>query len=157
MTSRVRSAGALPVAVAFMAAAGGAGAYFGAGGSGHGAVSLGSAQPVTISAGVAPSGPLYPGGDGDVTASIANPNAGPVHVATLALDTGRGDGGFDASRPGCDAGALGFAPQSNGGAGWDVPANGTLDVALAGAVRMAATAADACQGATFTVYLRAAP
>ena len=48
--------------------------------------------------------------------------------------------------------------RPNGSSGWDVPAkvgavNGTLLVTLSNALSMAASAADACQGATFTVYL----
>jgi hypothetical protein len=147
---------AVPVAAA-LAAAGGAGAWFGAAGSGTGAVGLGTAAPVAIAAGAYPSTPLYPGGDGDVTARVSNPNPGAVHLASLALDASRGDGGFDASPAGCDVAALSFTPQSNGGAGWDVPANGTLDLDLAGSIHLGATAADACRGATFTVYLRVGP
>jgi hypothetical protein len=153
---RARSSRRL-VAAATLAAlvpTGGATAYFAAAGSGSGTVRLGAAEPVAIAAGTAPSAPLFPGGDGDVTAQVSNPSAGPAHLGALTLDSARGEGGFDASRPGCDAAALSFTPQSNGGAGWDVPANGTLDLDLAGAVHLAATAADACQGATFTVYLR---
>ena len=39
--------------------------------------------------------------------------------------------------------------------GWDVPANGSLAIDLTGALAMSSAAVDACQGASFTVYLTA--
>ena len=44
--------------------------------------------------------------------------------------------------------------QTNGGAGWTVPGSGVLSVTLTGALAMGSGAANACQGATFTVHLR---
>ena len=122
--------------------------------SGDGAGSAGSAavDPVTISAGVTTQSMLPTGTPtGDVAATITNPNSFDVHVLQLALDTTQGDSGFD------DAGlcALGYATQDNGGAGWTIPANGSIDVTLSGAMTMGTAAANSCQGQAFTVYLRA--
>jgi hypothetical protein len=52
--------------------------------------------------------------------------------------------------------ALGFTTQTNGGAGWTVPAGspGSLSIAMPGALTMTAGASNACQGATFTVHLK---
>ena len=139
--------------------AGGAFAYFTSSGSGSGSVSAGSAQNVTISAGAAPGSPLVPGGSGDVTVSISNPNTFRVFIPALALDTSQGTGGFgvDGSHSGCDVSTLGFTTQDNSGAGWFVPkkvvANGVLNLDLSGSISMGVGAANACQGATFTVYL----
>jgi hypothetical protein len=57
---------------------------------------------------------------------------------------------------------LSLTTQTNGGTGWIVPAKvdaaaGTLPVSLPNALTMNAGAANACQGATFTVYLAAGP
>jgi len=158
MNERVRKrAIAATAVVGALAVAGGAGAHFVARGSGHGAANVGTALPVTIDAGAAPATDLFPGGDGDVTLRISNPNSFAVHIGSLALDPSQGDAGFAASPPGCNlaAPALLFTPQRNGSAGWDVPANRTLALDLAASIHMTVAASNACQGATFTVYLDA--
>lgn len=96
--------------------------------------------------------------------TIGNPELSAVHVATLSLDTTQGTGGLAVS-PGhssCSLSALSYVTQSNGGAGWTVPAatgsvDGSLSLDLAGALSMTNAAANACQGASFTVYLVAGP
>jgi hypothetical protein len=137
-------------------------AYWSGSGSGAGSATTGTTVAVTLSQGT-PTTLLYPGGQANVALTVSNPNVSPVHIGSLALDTGQGTNGFSAS--GCtvaDA-ALSFTtPQTNGGAGWTVPAkvaavNGTLPVTLANALAMSLDAASACQGATFTVYVAAAP
>ncbi len=55
---------------------------------------------------------------------------------------------------------LGFTTQTNGGAGWSVPPKagavaGVLAVDLPNAIAMDASAASACQGASFAVHLGA--
>jgi hypothetical protein len=92
--------------------------------------------------------------------SVSNPNGSAVVVGSLALDTGQGSGGFavDAGHAGCDLASLSFTLQTNAGTGWTVPAkagavNGVLSVRLTNAATMAIGAANACQGAHFTVYL----
>jgi hypothetical protein len=125
-------------------------------GSGTGSATAANAVGVTLTAG-SPSGSLYPGATADVATSIDNPNPFPVHVSEIDADTGQGTGGFDVDggHSGCDLSALSFSPATNGGAGWDIPANSSLDVDADGAVSMSDSAGDACQGATFTVYLTA--
>jgi hypothetical protein len=150
----MRLAAAVAIALTFAA---GAAAYLTSTGSGSGEASVGTAQPVTITAGLAPSGELFPGSDGDVTARISNPNDAAVHIGVLALDPTQGKNGFDASTAGCNLDALAFTTQTNAGSGWDVPADGTVSLDLTASVHMATSASNACQGATFTVYLRAGP
>jgi hypothetical protein len=151
-----------------LAVAAGAAAYFTSTGSGSGSASVGSTQAVTITAGT-PTSALYPGGSADVAATISNPNSTAVHLHSLALDTSQGGGtGFDVDtthkNAGCTvaAAALGYTTQTNGGGDFVVPAkvgntNGSLPVDLANAISMGAGAANACQGATFTVYLKVGP
>lgn len=138
-------------------------AFWTASGFGSGGGSTGTAQALVIAPGT-PSSALHPGGQGEVALTLSNPNPFTTRVPSLALDSGQGSGGFavDAAHSGCGLGSLSFTTQSNGGAGWVVPARvgvtpGQLTLNLANAVAMGLGAADACQGAAFTVYLRVGP
>jgi hypothetical protein len=140
----------------------GAWAYFSASGSGSGSGATGTTVPVTLTAGAAEAG-LHPGGSADVQLSVTNSNTAQVRIASLVLDTARATSGYavDAGHTGCSLSTLTFTSRSNGGLGWTVPArssgvDGTVDITLAGALAMSADAANACQGAVFTVYLTAA-
>jgi hypothetical protein len=123
-------------------------------GTGTGTATTGTASPLTLSPGT-PTDRLYPGGSADVAVTVTNPNAYAVHVGRLALDTAQGTAGFavDAGHSACGVASLSYATQSNGGDGWDVPANGSLVLRLPGALSMTAAAANTCQGATFSIYL----
>ncbi len=137
-----------------LATIGAASAFWTAGGSGSGAGDTGTAQPVTLSPGTV-SGYIYPGGQASVYVSAANPNSYTVHVTQLSLDTSQGTGGFsvDGGHSGCTLDTLSFTTQTNSGAGWDFAA-GANPITLTNALSMTAGAANACQGATFTVYLQ---
>jgi len=126
-------------------------------GSGSGSASAATAQGLTLTAGNA-SGVLYPGATADVDTSVSNSNPFPVHVSSLALDTTQGQNGFgvDAGHSGCNLGSLSFTTATNSGNGWDLSANGSLDIDATGSISMDSGANDSCQGATFTVYLTAA-
>ncbi len=144
------------LAAAAVVAAAPAAAHWAGAGVGAGSARTATPIPVIISAGSA-SAPLYPTGlaTGDVAVTLANANPFPVRVAQLALDTSRGNGGLavDAAHDDCPVAALAFTTQTNGGAGWSVPAGGSLALDLTRSITMAATAPAACQGASFTVYL----
>ena len=153
----------LLAALVALAAAAGAFAYFTSTGSGSGSGQVGATQQVTITPGT-PTAALYPGGSADVKATISNPNPTAVHLPSLQLDTSQGTNGFsvDGGHSACDVATLGYTTQTNNGSGFVVPAkvgnsNGTLAVDLVGAVSMGSGAANACQGATFTVYLKVGP
>jgi hypothetical protein len=107
---------------------------------------------------------LFPGGVTNVVLTVSNPNPYSVRIGSLALDTGQGTGGFavDAGHAGCAVSTLTFTTQTNGGAGWTVTGrlgavDGTLSVNLPNALAMGSGAANACQGASYTVYLAAGP
>ena len=148
---------------AFVVAGGGAAyAFWTTTGTGTGTGVTGVTSALTLSTGTAAPG-LYPGSTVTVTLTATNPNTSPIVIPSLALDTTQGTGGFtvDAGHSGCTLTALGFATQNNGGAGWTVPAkvgstNGSLSISLPSALTLTANAANACQGASFTAYLRAA-
>lgn len=134
-------------------------AYWGGTGGGTGTSSTGTVVAVSLTAGT-PTAGLRPGGTADIVLTASNPNTSPVRISSLALDTTRGTGGFavDAGHSGCSVAALSYTTQTNGGSGWTIPArvglvNGTLGVTLTNALGMSSAAANACQGATFTVYL----
>jgi hypothetical protein len=139
----------------------GAVAYWTAPGSGAAATALANRQPLTLSTGT-PTAQLYPGVSADVAVTLSNPNTAAVHVASLALEPTQGSGGLgvDAAHAGCELSALNFTTQTNGSSGWTVPAKvgsteGSLALDLPNAVTMSASAASACQGASFSIFLRA--
>jgi hypothetical protein len=144
------------IAAAVVAIAGAAFAYWAASGAGSAPATTGATAALTLSP-ATPTAELYPGGQAAVVTTVANPNAATVRIGSLALDTTQGTGGFavDAAHSGCALSTLGFTTQTNGGAGWTVPA-GSLPLTLTGALSMSVSAANACQGATFTVYLQVA-
>jgi hypothetical protein len=170
MTNLVRSLTRLLIAclrplvillAACLGASGVAHAYWLATGSGPGAGVAASSVALTVSPG-SPVSNLVPAGQADVLLTASNPNFNPTTITAFTLDTGQGNGGFavDAGHSGCATSTLSFVTQTNGGAGWVVPArvgavNGSLAVTLLHALSMGVGAANACQGATITVYVAA--
>jgi hypothetical protein len=137
-------------------------AYWTGAGSGAGTTTLDNPQALTLSPGT-PSTNVSPGASAAVATVASNPNLYTVHITSISLDTAQGTGGFavDGGHSGCVLSTLGFTTQTNGGSGWTVPAkvgstNGSLSIQMTSALTMSAGAADACQGASFTVHLAAA-
>jgi hypothetical protein len=138
--------------------AGGAAAYFTSSGHGSGTAVAASVQAVTFTPAIASSG-LYPGTSGDVALTVSNPNGASVRIPSLLLDTSQGTGGFavDNGHSGCSVSALSFN-AANATTGWTVPANASAyAIDIGNGVTLATSAANACQGATFTVYLKVGP
>lgn len=138
-----------------------ASAYWTSGGIGTGAGNTGTLSALSLTPG-SPASTLYPGAQTNVMLTASNPNGETARIGSLVLDTSQGTGGFsvDGGHSGCSVATLSYTTQTNGGAGWTVPArvgivNGTLAITLTNALSMGAAAASACQGATFTVYLAA--
>jgi hypothetical protein len=164
MNRRIVGVVAMIVAIVVVAV-GGAGVaygYWGGAGAGSGVGTTATTVPITLSSGT-PTASLLPGGKTGVVLTMTNSNSASIKVSSLTLDTTQGTGGFrsDSSHGGCTLSTLSFATQTNGGGGWSVPAkigatNGTLTVTLTNALSMSLSAVNACQGATFTVYLLAA-
>lgn len=142
-------------AVAALAVTGAAAAHWTGSGGGAGAASSGATQPVTLSP-ATPVAQLYPGGRSSVRLTVTNPNPAPVRVDALGLDATQGTGGFavDAGHAQCGLSSLSITTDTNGGAGWTIPGGGAVTLTLADALAMHPSAANACQGATFTVHLR---
>lgn len=156
-TARRRSVAGTLVTLLLVGTIGAASAYWGGSGSGSGSARTGSPQPVTLSPATV-STHLYPGGQAGVAVLVTNPNPGLVRVWTLALDTTQGVGGFavDGAHAACGVGSLSYTTQANGGTGWSIPGGGSSSLALPNALTMSSGAPAACQGASFTVHLRAA-
>jgi hypothetical protein len=138
-------------------------AYWRTAGAGTGSGATASVQTITLSPGT-PTAALYPGGQSDVALTVDNPNAVTLKIGSLSLSAAQGTGGFavDSGHATCATAALSFTTQTNGGAGWSVPprvgsTDGSLSIDLGSAVAMSTSAAGACQGASFTVYLTAGP
>lgn len=153
---RARLALLVVALIASAVAANASWAYFTASATGTGTAAAGTTQPVTLSP-AAPTTALYPGASADVALTVSNPNGGAVVIPSLALDTSRGTGGLgvDAGHPGCNLSALSFS----GGAGnWTIPAHASaFRIDLPAAIALSTSALDACQGATFSVYLKVGP
>lgn len=157
--SITRPLAALIVVAALAALAAGALAFWTGGGAGSTQARVADPLPLALSPGT-PQALLFPGGNVSVSTIATNPNPYVVNVPSLELDTSAGTGGFgvDAGHSGCAPSSLHFAAQSNDDDGWNVPpksgdADGALPIDMAGALTMDAGAANACQGAVFTVHL----
>jgi hypothetical protein len=139
-------------------------AYWSGSGLGGGAGETGTGIAVTLSPGT-PAAELYPGGTANVILTASNSNSSPARIDSLGLDLSQGLGtGFavDGGHAGCAVSTLSFTNQTNAGSGWTVPAkagavNGTLSINLTSALAMGVGAANACQGASTTVFLKAGP
>ena len=164
MTSRRRAGRITPTVIGAIVwvlfVSGGAFGFWTASGSGSANGGTGTLAALTLTPGT-PVATLYPGTSSAVKLTISNSNTSAVRVGSLVLNTSSGTGGFavDAGHSACVVSALSYTTQSNG---WTVPAktggiDGTLAVTLTGALTMSTSAANACQGATFTVYLTAGP
>jgi hypothetical protein len=133
-------------------------AYWRAGGSGSATATTSTTTALTLTP-ATPTAQLYPGGQASVVLSVTNSSPATVRFSSLVLDTGQGSNGFgvDGAHATCGLAALSFTTQTNGGAGWTVPGNGSLSITLTNALAMGTGAASSCQGASFTVYLAVAP
>ena len=125
--------------------AGAAFAYFTSSGTGSAAASTGTMLTVTVAATAGtPGTPLYPGGTGDVTLRVTNPNAYPVTLVGVA-----GTGGTITASNACSPTGVTFTDRT--GLSTPIAASGTTQVDLPGAAAMNTTAANLCQGATFSI------
>jgi hypothetical protein len=149
----------LLIAIAIVAVATvGALAFWKGSGSGSATTILADTQALSIGPGT-PTAELYPGGTATVTVVVTNPNPYFVQLGSLVVYAGDAEPfGVDSGHSGCDLSALSFVAQDHGGTGWRIPpeagtTEGTLAIAMPAAMKMSNAAADACEGATFTVHL----
>ena len=137
------------------------GYFTGLPGFGSGALPVAEAEPLAIEPAQIGVG-LYPGSTVGLAVGVSNPSDQPARIESLLLDPSQGTGGVSSAKLACTEPALLFAPQSNDGAGWTIPpradgVDGFLRIQLPAAIAMGPTAANACQGAVFTIHLKAGP
>jgi ferric-dicitrate binding protein FerR (iron transport regulator) len=156
-----RHAALLLAAAAIVAGAvAGALAYWQGSGSGSAMTVLANVQSLSLQPGT-PTAQLYPGGRANVQVLVSNPNSSFVQIGSIVLDPGApAPFAVDPGHSGCDVSALDFSAQDNGGAGWRIPpragsTDGSLVIDMLAAMEMSLGAANECQGATFTVQLKA--
>lgn len=133
-------------------------AYWRGPGTGGASATTGTSLALTLSPGSTTTA-LLPGGSADVALTVSNPNTFAAKISALQLATGQGSGGYavDGGHSGCGLSVLTYTASSTG---WTVPArsgatNGSLSIDLPAALAMSSSAASACQGATFSIYLTA--
>lgn len=149
-----RTAAAALAAGALLAAAPAAYAVWTAAAAGSATATTSAPQPLVVAAGTAPARPAFPTGTptGSISVRLQNPNPYRVHVGSLVLDAAAGAGGFSANAAGC---GLTFTPPAHGG--WDVPANGSVDLELADALTLPTSAHASCARLAVDVHLETAP
>jgi hypothetical protein len=147
LSRRRRLVSALAV-VGVLAVGGVAWAYFTSSGSGSAHASTGSMSTVTLNAAAGtPSTPLYPGGTGDVSLEVNNPNA---YAVTLVSVAGHGTITPDAGHSGCTTTGVTFTNQT--GLSTTIPASASnYQIHLPGTVSMGSSSSSGCQGATFSI------
>ena len=116
-------------------------------GTGSGYAKAGTAQALTtVDVSASTTATLYPGGSGDVSIRISNPNNYPVTVTGV---TGSGSITPDAGHASCTTTGVTFTDQT--GLTIAVPASGATTATLSGAASMSNASVNGCQGATFTI------
>jgi hypothetical protein len=90
---------------------------------------------------------LYPGGQGDVTVIVHNPNPFAVTIGSV---TGTG-GAITSDKGGACDSSTGVTFANQTGLGLPLAAGATHTFVLSGAASMDNTAAQACEGAVFTI------
>lgn len=122
--------------------------------TGAGAGYTGTSEPIQLLPGTG-AGDLVPGGRGNVITSAFNPNGFPVRIASLVLDTSRGEGGITvgAAFPGCPASVFSFSPTTLDTPELVLPADSSTALRLEDRLTMIPSAPSACQGAVVTVHL----
>ena len=156
-----KQAGAFLVTIAIaIAVAAAAIAYWRGSGNGEAKTVLLNLQSITLQPG-SQTAQLYPGGNSSVSVVLSNPNSIFVNVGSIVLDPGATQPfAVDSSHSGCGLSTLSFVAQDNDGAGWLIPpragsTDGSLAIDMPAAMKMSVAAANACQGASFTVRLKA--
>ncbi len=142
----------VPVAaIAALALAGIAFAYFTASGTGSGTASVGTDSGVAIGS-VSFDSTLYPGGSTNVRYTITNSSSNtPAQVGKVVADTSAGTNGITGLPVGCSASDFSFGDVTVNAeipAGRSVSGSGTLSFADTGANQ------DACKGASPVLHLK---
>ena len=144
----------IAAAAAVIVNAGVAWAYWKLDGAGTAAAVAGSAVGLQLHGRSDGSKPLYPGGTTDLTVTVINNNDFPVKITSVAA--GAGDVTADAAHRDGGCRTTGVVVSSDVlDVAWEVPENTTDVFTVPGGLMMTNSSDSACQGATFTIPVRA--
>jgi hypothetical protein len=141
-------------AIAVIVNAGAAWAYWSLRGEGQAVAVAGSAVELKLQGRSDDSRPLYPGGTADLTVTVTNQNAFPVKVTSVSPGAGKVTADSDHRDAGCqNTGVL--VAQDVVAVSWEVPKNTIGVFTVPDGLRMTNNSDSACQGATFTIPVKA--
>jgi hypothetical protein len=141
-------------AAAVLVNAGAAWAYWMVNGEGTGVAVAGTAVELTLTGKSDDSKPLYPGGTTNLTVTVANQNDFPIKITTVS--PGDKDVTADAAHRNAGCRTTGVVVAKDVIAvSWEVPKNTIGVFTVPDGVRMTNSSDSACQGATFTIPVRA--
>lgn len=144
----------LAAAAAVLVNAGAAWAYWKVHGTGTAVAVAGSAVALELEGRSDGGSPLYPGGTADLTVTVDNPNNFRVRITALSPGTGDVTADADHRAAGCRTTGVVMAKDALTVA-WEVPANTAGVFTVPDGLRMTNSSDSACQGATFTIPVRA--
>jgi hypothetical protein len=141
-------------AAAVLVNAGAAWAYWTLNGAGTGVAVAGTAIELKLTGRSDDSTPLYPGGTSDLTVTVTNQNDFPIKVTSISPGAGAVTADAAHRDGGCRSTGVVVA-QDVLTVSWEVPKNTIGVFTVAGGLRMTNSSDSACQGATFTIPVRA--
>ncbi|MFI5932964.1 hypothetical protein [Actinoplanes sp. NPDC051494] len=141
-------------AAAVLVNAGAAWAYWKLDGSGTGVAVAGRAVELKLQGRSDDSRPLYPGATADLTVTVTNQNDFPVRITTVSPGAGPVVADDEHRDAGCRTTGVVITAETLPVA-WEVPRNTIGVFTVAGGLRMTNASDSACQGATFTIPVRA--
>jgi hypothetical protein len=141
-------------AAAVLVNAGAAWAYWSLHGDGDAVAVAGSAIELKLQGRSDDSKPLYPGGTTNLTVTVTNQNNFPVKITSLSPGPGSVAADPDHRNGGCRTTGVVVAEEVITVA-WEVPKNAIGVFTVPDGVKMTNSSDSACQGATFTIPVRA--
>lgn len=134
--------------------AGVAWAYWAITGSGTGAAVAGSAIELKLTASSDTNKPLFPGATSDLTVTVTNENNFPIKIITVRPGAGPTVADDEHRAGGCHNTGVVVANDVHT-VSWDVPKNSIGVFTVPDGIRMTNQSDTACQGAVFTIPVRA--
>ncbi|GAB1643012.1 hypothetical protein [Krasilnikovia sp. MM14-A1259] len=141
-------------AAAVLVNAGAAWAYWNLSGTGNAVAVAGNAIELKLDGRSDDSRPLYPGGTSNLTVTVTNQNNFPVRITSLSPGDADVTADRDHRNGGCRTTGVVVA-QDVLKVSWEVPKNTIGVFTVPDGVKMTNASDSACQGATFTIPVRA--
>ena len=141
-------------AAAVLVNAGAAWAYWTLNGEGTGVAVAGTAVELTLTGKSDDSKPLYPGGTTNLTVTVTNQNDFPIKITSVSPGANAVTADSEHRDAGCRTTGVVVA-QDVIAVSWEVPKNTIGVFTVPDGVRMTNASESACQGATFTIPVRA--